>query len=201
MFTSRPNAKRVVMALATPVAILAGAALVWQASYAAFSGTTRSSGNSWQTGSVALTDDDSGSARFQATGLTPGSTQTRCITVTANATVAGVVKGYAVNPVTSPQGLENHILITIDQGNGGSFSTCTGFVSTGNLLTDLPLSTLATFNDYAQGMGGWAVTAGTQSRTYQVTWEFDTTGMTQAQLDQLQGAQTGIDIQWELQSS
>lgn len=201
MSTSTSKAQRILTVLVTPLAILAGAALVWQASYAAFSGTTRNSGNSWQTGSVALSDDDSGSARFQASGLTPGDTQTRCITVTATATVPGLVKGYAVNPVTSPQGLEDHILITIDEGTGGSFASCSGFVLDANLLTDLPLSTLATFNDYANGMGGWAVSAGTQSRTYQVTWTFDTTGLTQTQLDQLQGAQTGIDIQWELQSS
>jgi hypothetical protein len=193
--------QRIVVALATPVAILAAGALVWQASYAAFSGTTRSSGNSWSTGTVALTDDDAGTARFQAAGMTPGSTETKCITVTANATIPGVVKGYAINPVSSPQGLEDHILITINQGNGGSFASCTGFVSTGNLITEMPLSTLATFNDYAHGMGGWSIGAGTQTRTYQVTWKFDATGLTQSALDALQGAQTGIDIQWELQSS
>lgn len=201
MRTPTPTTRRVAVALATPVAIVAAAAMVWQASYAAFSGTTRSSGNSWSTGTVALTDDDSGSARFQATGMTPGSTDTKCITVTATATIPGVVKGYAINAVTSPQHLEDHILITVNEGTGGSFASCTGFVSAGNLITDMPLSTLATYNDYAHGMGGWAITAGTQSRTYQVTWKFDTTGLTQSQLDQLQGAQTGIDIQWELQSS
>ena len=201
MRTPTPTTRRVAAALATPVAILASAALVWQASYAAFSGTTRSSGNSWSTGTVALSDDDAGSARFQAAGMTPGSTDTRCITVTATASIPGVVKGYAINPVTSPQGLEEHVLITINQGSGGSFASCTGFVSSGTLITDMPLATLAGYSDYAHGMGGWSISAGTQTRTYQVTWRFDTTGLTQGQLDQLQGAQTGIDIQWELQSS
>jgi hypothetical protein len=46
---------RVAAALATPVAVPAAATLVWHASYAASSGTTRSSGNSWSTGTVALT--------------------------------------------------------------------------------------------------------------------------------------------------
>ena len=85
--------------------------------------------------------------------------------------------------------------------SGGSFASCEGFTSEGTLISDMPLSTLATFNDYARGMGGWDVTSGTQSRTYEVTWKFDTAGLTQGQLDALQGAQTGIDIQWELQSS
>jgi hypothetical protein len=201
MRTPTHHTRRIAAALATPVAILAAAALVWQASYAAFSGTTRTSGNSWSTGTVALTDDDAGSARFQAAGMTPGSTETKCIAVTATATVPGVVKGYAINPVASPQRLEDHILITIKQGNGGTFASCTGFVSSGTLITDMPLSTLAQYNDYAHGMGGWAISAGSQVRTYEVTWTFDTIGLTQSQLDQLQGAQTGIDIQWELQSS
>jgi len=201
MRTSTSKGRRAAVALATPLAILSAAALVWQSSYAAFSGTTRSSGNSWSTGTVALTDDDAGSARFQATNLTPDDTETRCIRVTATATVPGTVKGYAVNPVQSAQGLEDHILVTIRHGSGGSFSSCTGFVSTGTLISDMPLSTLANYNDYAHGMGGWDITSGTQSRTYEVTWKFDTTGLTQSQLDALQGAQTGIDIQWELQSS
>jgi len=201
MTTRTFTARRLAVALATPAAILAAAALVWHASYAAFSGTTRSSGNSWSTGTVALSDDDAGAARFQATNMVPGSTETKCIKVTATASVPGVVKGYALNAVPSPAGLEDHVLISVNEGNGGSFPSCTGFVSAGNLITDMPLSTLATFNDYAHGMGGWAVTAGTQTRTYQVTWKFDTTGLTQSQLDQLQGSQTGIDIQWELQSS
>jgi hypothetical protein len=44
------------------------------------------------------------------------------------------------------------------------------------------------------------VTAGTQSRTYQITWTFDTTGMTQEAVDQLQGQHVGIDVEWELRT-
>jgi hypothetical protein len=45
------------------------------------------------------------------------------------------------------------------------------------------------------------VPAGTTSRTYRLTWTFDTSGMTQNEIDQLQGDKTGVDMQWELQSS
>src|SRR3954470_270014 len=105
MRTPSARAGKIAAAAATPVAILAASALVWQSSYAAFSGTTRNSGNNWSTGSVALTDDDAGSARFQATNLVPEATDTKCIAVTANASVPGVVKAYAVNPITSAAGL------------------------------------------------------------------------------------------------
>jgi hypothetical protein len=196
------STQRVLVALATPAAILGAGALVWHASYASFSGTTRSSGNNWSTGQVALSDDDAGSARFQVANMVPGQTDTKCIKVTANATVPGTVKGYALNPVTSAQKLEDRVLITVEDGTGGDFASCTGFVPDGAaLVTDMKLSTLAAFNTYANGMGGWAISPGTQTRTYRVTWKFDTTGMTQGALDALQGAQTGIDIQWELQSS
>jgi hypothetical protein len=199
----RPSSKagRIATVAATPVAILAASALVWQSSYAAFSGTTRNSGNDWSTGSVNLTDDDAGAARFQVANMTPGDTETKCITVTATTSGTGTVKGYAVNPVASPQGLEDHILVTVDAGTGGGFASCTGFTSEGTVIPSMSLAALAAFDSYANGAGGWDVTAGTHSRTYQITWTFDTTGMTQNQIDQLQGAHTGIDFQWELQST
>ena len=201
-----PSAKvgKIAAAAATPVAILAASALVWQSSYAAFSGTTRNSGNDWATGSVALTDDDNGSARFQVGSMTPGDTDTKCIAVTATASAPGTVKGYAVNPVTSPQHLEDHIMVTVRAGTGGGFGSCTGFTPLAQNSVVIPgvsLSTLATFNTYASAVGGWDVSTGTQTRTYEITWEFDTSGMTQTEIDRLQGAHTGIDFQWELQTS
>jgi len=93
------------------------------------------------------------------------------------------------------------VMITIDAGTGGGFASCTGFTSEGTIIPSMSLATLAGYNSYATGAGGWTVAAGTQSRTYRITWTFDTTGLTQAEIDNLQGAHAGIDIQWELQSS
>jgi hypothetical protein len=195
------RARKIGTAITTPIAIVAAAALVWQSSYAAFSGTTRNSGNSWSTGSVALTDDDAGAARFQATNLVPNGTDTKCIAVTANATVPGVVKAYAVNPVTSAAGLEDYVKVSVQYGTGGGFGSCDNFVLGGVSIPEMSLTTLATYSNYANGAGNWPVVAGTQTRSYRITWRFDTAGLTQSQLDGLQGAQTGIDFQWELQSN
>jgi len=195
------RASRILIAASTPVAIVAAAAMVWQSSNAAFTGSTRNSGNNWSTGAVALSDDDAGSARFQVENIVPGQTDTKCLKVTANASVPGTVKGYAVNPAPSVHGLENRIKIAIDAGTGGGFSTCDGFTSEENLVTGVTLGQLATVDTYEEGIGGWEVGTGTHSRTYRLTWTFDTTGMTQNQIDQLQGDQTGIDMQWELRSS
>ncbi len=195
------RAARVAVAGATPVAILAAAGMVWQSSNAAFTGQTRNSGNNWSTGAVALTDDDAGAARFQAENLVPGDTGSKCIKVTANTNVAGTVKGYTVNPVRSNAGLEDRIKIKMEAGTGGGFSSCDGFVSEETLIPSASLTQLFAVDSYDAGVGGWDVAPGTSSRTYKLTWTFDTTGMTQLQVDQLQGSKTGVDVQWELQSS
>ena len=196
------RAQKIMAAAATPVALVALGGMVYQASYAAFTGQTRNSGNEWATGSVKLTDDDNGAARFRVSNMLPGDTQTKCITVTADASVASTVKGYAINPVVSTVGLEDKIKVTIDSGTGGSFADCNGFTAVGPAhVTDMPLSTIAQSSTFANGFGGWTVPVGVSSRTYRLTWKFDTTGMTQAQVDAMQGARTGIDMQWEMQSS
>lgn len=195
--------QKIMAAATTPVAVIAAGALVYQASYAAFTGQTRNSGNEWSTGSVNLTDDDNGQARFQVSNMLPGQTQTKCITVTANASVPSTVKGFAINPVTSVQGLENRIMVTIDSGDGGSFTDdCAGFTPVGPAhVTNIPLTQVAQANTFASGFGGWTVPAGVSSKTYRMMWKFDTTGMTQSQIDQLQGAKTGIDMQWEMRTA
>jgi hypothetical protein len=197
--TSR--AARIAAVGATPVAILAAAGMVLQSSNAAFTGQTRNSGNNWSTGAVALTDDDAGAARFQVEGMVPGDTGNRCIKVTANTNVDGTVKGYAVNPVRSSNGLENRIIVKMEAGSGGGFGSCDGFVSEQTIIPNITLAQMFTVDSYDAGVGGWNVSAGTSSRTYKLTWTFDTTGMTQAEVDQLQGSRTGVDMQWELQSS
>lgn len=195
------RARKIGTVITTPIAIVAAAALVWQSSYAAFSGSTRNSGNSWSTGSVALTDDDAGSARFQATNLVPGATETKCISVTATASVPSTVKVYAVNSVSSAAGLDNYIKVISEQGTGGGFGSCTGFTPSGTPAPEATLREWASADSYANGADPWDVPAGTTTRVHRITWRFDATGLTQTQLDGLQGAQTGMDFQWELQSN
>lgn len=192
---------RVLVGIATPLALLGAAGMVYQASSAAFTGQTRNSGNEWSTGAVNLTDDDNGQSRFQVANMLPGDTETKCITVTATSSVPSTVKGYTINPVSSVAGLENRIMVSIKSGTGGTFADCAGFVATDDVVTGVPLSALAANDTYEEALGGWTVPVGTHERTYQFTWRFDTDGMTQAQVDQLQGAKTGIDMQWEMRTA
>jgi hypothetical protein len=199
--------QKILVAAATPVALVAAGALVYQASYAAFTGQTRNSGNEWSTGSVNLTDDDNGQARFRVSNMLPGQSDEKCVRVTANASVPSTVKGFAINPVTSVQGLENLIKVSITAGNGGTFADCNGFVPLADpvdayIAKDQPLSGIAQLNTFEKALGGWDVAGtGTETRTYKIGWKFDTGTMTQSQVDQLQGAKTGIDMQWEMRTA
>jgi hypothetical protein len=197
------SVRRATALAAAPIAIIAAGALVWQSSTAAFTASTRNAGNSWSTGQVLLTDDDQGRAGFTVNGLVPGQTGQKCLVVTSGSTVPGEVRSYTQNLQSSGQGLADRILFKVEQGTGGTFDDCTGFTPAPGALPAQSLTTLSQVNrDYATGGGVWK-TAGTpgESRTYRGTWTFDTTGLTQAQIDSLQGSQVSVDLVWELQST
>ncbi|WP_022881993.1 hypothetical protein [Gryllotalpicola ginsengisoli] len=187
---------------AVPLAIALAGGLVWQSSYAAFTATTRNAGDSWSTGSVALTDDDKGAAAFDVTNLVPGQSGEKCIVVTSNSNVAGVVKDYAAN-VSSTTGLAEHIDFMMQAGTGGSFNSCEGFQATSTGDTFAPMSTVAASSyDYDHGGHVWSVSGSApESRTYKVSWKFDTTGMTQQQIDALQGTGFTADLVWEFRTT
>ena len=183
-----------------PAAILIAGLLVWQGSTAAFTAQTRSIGNSWGTGTVSLSDDDLGAAAFQITNATPGQTGSKCILVTSTSTTAGVVKLYLAR--LGADGLENNITVSTEIGSGGTFNSCAGFVAERPALPAASLATVAAqFAGYSTGVLPWTTT-GTpgETKSYRVTWVFDTTGLTQTQIDALQGKSASADVVWELQT-
>lgn len=197
------RARRIITAGTAPLAILVAGLLVWQGSTAAFTSQTRNIGNSWETGSVLLTDDDLGAAAFQISNVVPGQSGEKCITVTSTSSVAGEVRMYMAR--LGADGLENTVKLSLELGTGGSFAGgCASFVPAIPDVTDpIPVSTLAAlYADYATGGLPWTTTgdeAG-ESRTYRVTWVFDTTGLTQTEVDGLQGKSVSADVVWELQT-
>jgi hypothetical protein len=200
MKTPNVRTRKIAAAAATPLAVLIAGGLVWQASYAAFSGQTRNSGNEWSTGSVAITDDDNGSARFQVTNMVPGQTDSRCIAVTANATAASEVRAYTVNPVGMNQDLARHVLIEVERGTGGGFGSCGGFTPIAAPLPKTPLREVSAKSSWDNAISGWAAPEGKTTHVYKFSWTFDTTGMTQTEIDGLQNKSVGVDLQWELQT-
>lgn len=201
--TPSARSRKIAALAAGPLAVLLAGGMVWQSSNAAFTATTRNSGNAWSTGSVALTDDDQGRAGFTVTNLVPGQTGEKCIVVTSGATVPGEVRSFVENLSGSAQGLEDRITLRVERGTGGSFDDCSGFTPEPGALPAQSLRTLSQVNsDYATGGVPWDTvgTAG-ESATYRGTWVFDTAGLTQQQIDALQGARVSIDLVWELQSN
>jgi len=201
MNTPSARTRKVALFAAAPLAVLIAGGMVWQGSQAAFTASTRNAGSSWSTGNVVLTDDDLGAAAFTVENIVPGQTGQKCIVVTSQSNVPGEVRAYTQNLISS-KGLEDRIYFDLEQGTGGSFNDCTGFTPTVNNVPELPISTLASVNrDFATGGASWQ-TAGTpgETQSYRGTWRFDTTGLSQDDINALQGARVGIDLAWELQS-
>lgn len=201
---SIPSARtrRIVSLSVVPTAILLAGLLVWQGSNAAFTATTRSSGNSWSTGQVTLTDDDLGAAAITIQHMLPMQTGSKCIVVTSTSNVAGQVRTYIANLSPSAQGIQNYIQLQVQVGTGGTFTSCTGFVAdAGGPAASSVATFAATSSSYATGVNPWTTTgtAG-EKKTYKLIWTFNTSSLTQQQVDALQGGTISADVVWELQT-
>src|SRR5882724_4502815 len=154
-------------------------------------------------GNLVLTDDDgggaaSGTAMFSATGLVPGSTGTKCITVTYNGNVSAPVKLYAASPTGT---LAQYLDFTVEIGTGGSFADCTGFTSSGFIYSSTqPVASAGTLGDfittrtsYANGVGSWTPTGSAQSRTYRFIYTLQNNSAAM-------NLSAGVTFTWEAQA-
>lgn len=94
--------------------------------YGLFTATTQNSGNEITSGTVELTDNDSGSALYNLTGVRPGEVTSRCIKTTYAGSLSAVVRLYSPS---SPGPLAPYVDLTVTQGTQASptFPGCTGF--------------------------------------------------------------------------
>jgi hypothetical protein len=199
MHAPSSRVRRAIALGTTPVAVLLAGLMVWQGTNAAFSADTRNIGNSWETGSVMLSDDDTGLAMFNVQNVVPDQTGSRCIVVTASPTVPSTVKTYVQG--LDAAGLEDNIFVTMQQGTGGSFGTCEGFEATGESVPSMPLAEAAAYNSFGNGVLPWSLSPGTFSKTYKISWTFDTLNLDQVGIDALQGKAASMNIEWELQNN
>jgi len=194
-----PRAARLAAWIAVPAALVASGVVVSTASYSAFSATTANPTSNWTAGTVALSDDDANTALFTATKLKPGSTDSRCITVTSTGSLPSTVKLYATNPQTTSV-LATNTSIKIEQGTGGGFASCSGFTpaTTGGTIFEDSLPNLGTqATGFANGLGTWT-TAGTanETRVYRVTYT-----VAPATPNAAQGTTASIGLTWEAQNN
>lgn len=184
--------RKTVVAAAVPIGFLLSGALVWQASYAAFSSTASNTANTWQAGSVTI-DTGGASTLFSVSGLVPGSSGSRCITVNYTGDVAADVRLYSA--AAGATDLAPYLDMTVAVGTADDAS-CTNWaqssvLSTGGTAADL----LATNTAYASGLTGWTPSAA-ESLVYRFDYQLQA-----ATPDASQGDAAVITFTWESQNT
>jgi hypothetical protein len=199
--SSHRRARRAGLAVAVAAAALAGTlasgVLVLRASSAAFSGSTSNGPQTYQAGTVTLSDDGQGSLYTSVANLSPGDTSTNCVKVDYSGSLPANVKLYAT--VASDTGLGGNVTFTIDQGTTGPAAsrTCGTAPAFGgtvtNLATDVTATTLPT--TYAGGYTCWTAASG-DNRWYRITYTLDP-----ATPDTGQGKQMDVTFTWRAQNT
>jgi hypothetical protein len=207
---SRTTTKYLVPAVAALVALLLIVWLVVGATSAAFTATTTNAANSWDAGTLSLSDDDAAVAMFSATGMAPGDSFEHCILVTRAGSVEDAdVELYAA--MTAPGGapLDSYLDITIEEGAADAdgdgdltpgevgFAECTDFVADGAPIFDDTLDQLSTVTDSSTGVGTWLDAQTGDERVYKFTVSMDA-GVGNA----AQGLESStVDFIWEAVSN
>lgn len=191
--------RKAVLAAAVPVGFLLSGVLVWQASYAAFTDTTDSTGNTWEAGSVSLTDDDNGIALFSVTGMTPGETGSRCIVVHylgdvyADVVTYGVFHDTDANGTPDAVGLAPYLNLTVTLGTGTN-PNCSDFAPSATTFSGTATTFVSAHHDFASGGLGWITAAAApEDATYRITYQL-------ADDNAAQGQDLALDFVWEAQS-
>jgi hypothetical protein len=113
------------LAIALLAAVVAGAGSY---TWAAFVATTGNTGNSISSGTVRVSDNDTGSALLALTTALPGATDTGCIKVTYNGSLASTLRLYGT---TGGSGLDPYLDLQISRGTytlpEPGYDSCTNF--------------------------------------------------------------------------
>jgi hypothetical protein len=133
------------------LAAIAGMALT----FSAFTATTKNDNNSFKSGSVVLTDNASNSKLFDMAGMQPGSSLSKCLTVTYAGSLDSLVRLYATTASTANKNLAPYLDVNVTRGSfpgtAPADQACTGF--TADPGAPLYAGTLAAFPaDYALGV-------------------------------------------------
>lgn len=124
----RKNSRVAVKLLITAVTLGLVGVVGGLGTWSAFSDTTANGGNSFESGTVTIEDDDSGSTMFSLTGMRPGDpAASRCIDVTYTGSLDANVRMYGA---TGGSGLAQHLNVKVTRGEKDSaFSGCGDFVA------------------------------------------------------------------------
>lgn len=182
-----------------PAAFVLAGLITGVGSWSAFSAKVANGPSSFSVGTVSLSDDDAGSALFSVSNLKPGSSGSQCIVVTSSGSLASTVKLYTTGASTT-KGLAGYINLTITQGSGGSFGSCSGYsaLASGSSVYSGTLANLtSSATAFSSGLGTWAPTgAGNETRTFQFGYT-----VSSSTPDSAQGGAASLGFTWEAQNS
>jgi hypothetical protein len=183
----------VLLAASAGAALVLATGLIWQTANATFAVSTYPFSSRWSTGTVAIGDDDAGTALFTRTGLKPGAAGTRCLTVTSTGNVPALVRLYGTGRSTS-RSLTSYLNLTILAGSGGGTASCSGFTPDSTVYT----GTLAAFpTTFGSGVGSWTTTGTSgETRSYQITYSVSSSAPTSVQT-----GTASVAFTWEAQST
>ena len=187
---ARRRVTSLILRLSFMVGVFVVSAMFVTSARGAFTDPTPNATNNWAAGDVVIIDNDSDSAMFNATNMAPGDTVVKCIVVTYQGSLTPAdVSLYG----TSGGSLDAYLDLTIEEGSGGSFTDCTGFVGS----TVFPTNTLANFSathiNFGSGITSWSPVANPESRTYRFTLTLQDNNLAQ-------GLSTTGTFTWEAQN-
>jgi len=210
--TLSSTALRTVLAAAVPVGLVLSAAVVWQSTSAAFTAATDNPGNSWQTGSVALTDSDSNSALFNSANdnaLVPGSTRSRCIRVDYTGNLPADIRFYVTTPAPGYTSLDPYLVMSVEMGQDVTAATpvaadcTTGFTPKptrdwlyNSSSADLArtMSDLKTHSGWTSGLPVRTSVPSNTSLTFRITYTVSNDNLAQS-------TRSNASFVWEAQNS
>jgi hypothetical protein len=161
--------QRTATAVAATLSALVVLLAVGRVSVAGFSATSET-GSGWQTGTVQVSDDDTGSVMFStaADGLLDGDqSASKCLAVTYTGTLT---TNIAIRAYASASGaLAPYLTLTVEEGTGGGAASCTGFNTTSTLYSGTLSGYASTHATFLNGAGSWKPTSTGETRTFRFT--------------------------------
>lgn len=173
------------------------------ATFSSFSSSTTSVGNSFTAGTVAISDNDGGTAMLSLANAKPGDADTSCITLTYTGTLDSAVHLYGT--VSGP--LAPYLTLTVTRGTDSAptFDSCTSFTADttdylgqgagviySGALASFPASWAAGIVDPAVG-GGNETWSTNEARTYRFS-------VTLQSSNAAQGLSGSAAFTWEAQN-
>jgi len=169
------------------------------ASWSAFSGTTTNAGNTFASGTVALSDNDSNGTLLSLTDAVPGATATGCIKVTYSGSLSGEVKLFG----SVSGNLGQYLTLKVTRGtDSGTFPNCNftadtrdyigqgaGVIYNGN-LSSFPSSYAAGITDPDNSSGGTETWTSPETHAYKLE-------VTLQNNSAAQGQSATADFTWE----